>query len=71
MAKNTIEGSTPATNQRELPPKGKRKKADKLMTKQRILVHEMTSPVEVIATDTPVADAYNFMMRKGVTNSRQ
>jgi CBS domain-containing protein len=37
------------------------------MSKQQILVREwMSSPVEVIGTDTTVADAYNTMMRKGI-----
>jgi CBS domain-containing protein len=34
---------------------------------KRILVKEwMTSPVYVIHTDTPVADAYNMMMQRGI-----
>ncbi|HKP51349.1 MAG TPA: CBS domain-containing protein [Chloroflexia bacterium] len=37
------------------------------MSKQQILVREwMSSPVEVVGTDTTVADAYNTMMRKGI-----
>jgi CBS domain-containing protein len=37
------------------------------MIKQQILVQEwMSSPVEVINTDTTVADAYTVMMSKGI-----
>ncbi len=37
------------------------------MVRQQLLVGEwMSSPVEVVTPDTPVADAYNLMMRKGI-----
>lgn len=37
------------------------------MIKQQILVREwMSSPVEVVSTHTPVSDAYNTMMRRGI-----
>src|SRR6476620_2283254 len=37
------------------------------MSQQQILVSEwMTCPVETVDTDTPVSEAYNTMMRKGI-----
>ena len=37
------------------------------MTQQQILVREwMTSPVEAVGPHSPVSDAYNTMMRKGI-----
>jgi acetoin utilization protein AcuB len=37
------------------------------MIKQQIVVREwMSSPVEVVGTHTPVSDAYNIMMSKGI-----
>ncbi|MEA2574835.1 MAG: acetoin utilization protein AcuB [Chloroflexia bacterium] len=37
------------------------------MVRQQLLVGEwMSSPVEVVTPETPVADAYNTMMQKGI-----
>ncbi|HEX8229237.1 MAG TPA: CBS domain-containing protein [Chloroflexia bacterium] len=37
------------------------------MVRQQLLVGEwMSSPVEVVTPDTPVADAYNMMMQRGI-----
>jgi CBS domain-containing protein len=39
---------------------------DKIMAKQILVRDWMASPVQIVHTDTPVSDAYNIMMQRGI-----